>query len=131
MCFKKKSQEFETKVTPLCEFVKINGKWEGLIEVEDPEFEEGGICLIIGDVEGEPNAQVLNFIPYVITHLPMLEQAARKGVSKLTAEHVLAYVSDFNPEADFSLNFCEERNWGEMVCVDIKNGKVTDWWSWD
>lgn len=120
------------KQTPFGEFAKKNGMWEAFIEVEDPEFEDGEIRVAVADVQGEPNPQLLSFIPYIIANLPTLEQTARKAVSKLTAEHYLESVSDSNAPADFSLDFSySEGDWCEAVCVGMKDGKVTDWYSGD
>jgi len=125
----KKRKEPQTLQTPYGEFVKQDGEdtWEGFVEIGDTEAQ-----VLAGDINGQPNPELLNLLPFISENLHQLENTARGAVPELTAQHFFGLITDSNGDEHFSLGFnYEEENWGETVYVDFKDGQVTGWSSAD
>ena len=124
-----KNQEQQRIQTSYGEFVKQNGAdmWEGFIEIGDTEAQ-----VLTNDTNGQPNPELLNWLPFISENLVQLENKARKIVPQLSVEYFFGVVTESNEGSDFSLGFnYDMENWGETVYVDFKNGAVAGWSSAD
>ena len=125
----RKREEPQTAQTPYGEFVKHSGEktWEGFVEIGDTEVQ-----VLADDTDGQPNPELLKWLPFISEHLVRLEDTAREAVPQLSPQHFFGLVTESNEGSDFSLGFnYSEENWGETVYVDFKDGAVTGWSSAD
>ena len=93
----------------------------------DADFGDGRLHILLDDVDGAPNPNVLQ---YTIDHWDELSQiadVARRTVPCITGKHVFGLLTDTD-KAEICLGFSwEEEYWGETVFVDMSGMEVVTW----
>ena len=113
----------EKRKTPWGEFERAQYGWKGQVTVGARK-----LAVMVDDVNGEPNPQLLALLPYIDQNLATLERAAQAAVTQLR-EYELSLITDPDDEAaDFSFMFdaCAE-DADDSITVEFKAGQVTGW----